>query len=605
LRAQTLWRTVSALAEVRFKIRKARIDGSAGGHLPAPSAFGLAAASIARRYSRRAAALASASTSDLQRDRSIDDQIALCRDYAARHGYKIVATFSDRAITGASLLLRPGIQTMLQAARAGDFDFVIAESLSRLARDQEDAPAIRKRLEFAGVKIVTTTDGVVSPLMHGLRTIIDAQYLDDLKSAVRRGMAGVIRDGRHAGGFIYGYRSVPGKPGELEIVPHEAEIVRRIFREYVAGATPRTIACALNSENIEPPRKAYWRASTINGHTKRKTGILQNEIYCGRLIWNRCCRVRDPDTCKRIWRYKPEREWHRADAPHLRIVEDRLFERAQQIRAVRAREVGGFRARPKRILSGLLRCGACNAGMSKKDIDHGRPRIVCTRMIESGTCSNRRRYYLDEIERAVIGGLREELGTAEAVSHFVRCYNDERRRMASTGIDRRDSLIAEIATVMRHIERAVSAIIQGRITEAEAEAHLPSLRVRHAVLTAELANLTNPIPLIELRPTAVDAYLSNLGRLDQVINADLTNGEEGPANAVRAMIQSVTIVPTPSGTMPGIVVRGDLGSLLELNAFANGPYVGGTDGAGCPFPSDPPTAGPPSFTLLLGALKAA
>jgi site-specific DNA recombinase len=165
-------------------------------------------------------------SSDLQRDRSIDDQIALCQDYAARQGYKIVATFSDRAITGASLLMRPGIQAMLQAARAGDFDFVIAESLSRLARDQEDAPAIRKRLEFAGVKIVTTADGVVSPLMHGLRTIIDAQYLDDLKSAVRRGMAGVIRDGRHAGGSIYGYRSVPGKPGELEIVPHEAAIVR-------------------------------------------------------------------------------------------------------------------------------------------------------------------------------------------------------------------------------------------------------------------------------------------------------------------------------------------------------------------------------------------
>ena len=81
------------------------------------------------------------------------------------------------------------------------------------------------------MKIVTTADGVVSPLMHGLRTIIDSQYLDDLKAAVRRGMAGVVRDGRHAGGSIYGYRSVPGKRGELLIVPEQAEIIRRIFRE--------------------------------------------------------------------------------------------------------------------------------------------------------------------------------------------------------------------------------------------------------------------------------------------------------------------------------------------------------------------------------------
>jgi len=56
---------------------------------------------------------------------------------------------------------------MLQAARAGDFEFVIAESLSRIARDQEDAPAIRKRLEFADAKIVTTSDGVAMPEARG------------------------------------------------------------------------------------------------------------------------------------------------------------------------------------------------------------------------------------------------------------------------------------------------------------------------------------------------------------------------------------------------------------------------------------------------------
>ena len=177
-------------------------------------------------------------SSDLQRDRSIEDQVALCREYAARNGYEIVAVFSDRAITGSSFLLRRGVQAMLQSARAGEFDFVIAESLSRLARDQEDAPAIRKRLDFAGVQIVTTADGVVSPLMHGLRAIIDSQYLDDLKNAVRRGMSGVIRDGRHAGGPLsMATAASQGHPGELEIVPEQAEIIRRIFREYVAPAT--------------------------------------------------------------------------------------------------------------------------------------------------------------------------------------------------------------------------------------------------------------------------------------------------------------------------------------------------------------------------------
>ena len=76
-------------------------------------------------------------SSDLQRDRSIEDQVALCREYAVRNGYNVVAVFSDRAITGSSFLLRRGIQDLLKAARAGEFDFVIAESLSVL-------PAIRR-----------------------------------------------------------------------------------------------------------------------------------------------------------------------------------------------------------------------------------------------------------------------------------------------------------------------------------------------------------------------------------------------------------------------------------------------------------------------------
>jgi site-specific DNA recombinase len=121
-------------------------------------------------------------------------------DFEVRNGYEIVAVFEDRAITGSSVLLRPGIQGLLRVARTNVFEFVIAESLSRIARDQEDSPAIRKRLLFAGVQIVTPSDGVVTPLLHGLRTIIDSQFLDDLKGAIRRGMKGVVRDGRHPGG---------------------------------------------------------------------------------------------------------------------------------------------------------------------------------------------------------------------------------------------------------------------------------------------------------------------------------------------------------------------------------------------------------------------
>src|ERR1700677_4126702 len=91
--------------------------------------------------------------------------------------------------------------------------------------------------------------------------------------------------------------SSDARPTSLETgLPDEAAIVRRIFGEYIAGSTCRAIAGKLNAEKVAAPRGGYWRASTINGHTKRKTGILQCELYCGRIIWNRSYRVRDPDT---------------------------------------------------------------------------------------------------------------------------------------------------------------------------------------------------------------------------------------------------------------------------------------------------------------------
>ena len=65
------------------------------------------------------------------------------------------------------------------------------------------------------------------------------------------------------------------------------QIVRRIFEEYVAGRTPREIAYDLNKESISPPRGRSWNASTINGNMQRGTGIIQNELYAGRLVWNK------------------------------------------------------------------------------------------------------------------------------------------------------------------------------------------------------------------------------------------------------------------------------------------------------------------------------
>jgi DNA invertase Pin-like site-specific DNA recombinase len=514
-------------------------------------------------------------SSDRQNERSPEDQEAVCRPYMERLGFAVVAVYVDRAKSGASVHERTDFQRMLADAKRGLFQAVCAETTSRYGRDEEDRAAARKRLTFHGVAIYTANTGLVSRLYDGITAVMDAHQLEDLKLMIRRGMAGVVRSGRFAGGAIYGYRSVaklPGEPkGDLEIDPAEAAIVRRIFREYVAGATCRAIAARLNAEGVPAPRKEFWRASTINGHSRRKTGILQNELYCGRLIWNRAKRVRDPDSSQRVWRYNPESEWHRCDAPQLRIVDEALFETAQRRRAERAR-ARGWQVRPKRLLSGLLRCGACGAGMAKKDVDHGRPRIVCTRMIEASACSNRRRYYLDDIEHRVIGGLRAQLGSPDAIAYFVECYNDERRRrVRGNTASRRARLESDLAAIESQIKRAVAAILDGRISEAEAAEHLPRLRQRQSDLSASLRDLTAQPVALDRRSGSIAAYLRELALLEE-----RGGGDSEAGRLIRQMLKAVVIEPAPAGEPPIIGVRGELGPLLGFECA----HVGGSSGAG-------------------------
>ena len=76
----------------------------------------------------------------------------------------------------------------------------------------------------------------------GIRGLVSSLFLSDLGAKVRRGHAGRVREGKFPGAVTYGYRTVEGKPGEREINPEQAKVVRRIFTEYAAGRSPRAIA---------------------------------------------------------------------------------------------------------------------------------------------------------------------------------------------------------------------------------------------------------------------------------------------------------------------------------------------------------------------------
>ncbi len=217
-----------------------------------------------------------------------------------------------------------------QSAALGNPPRESTSSSAGISRDQEDIAALFKRLRFLGVKLITVGEGEIGDLHIGLKGAMNALYLEDLADKTRRDLEGRVRAGRSGGGLCYGYDVVPGEErGRRAINAGQATIVRRIFEEFASGRSPKSIARRLNEDAIPGPRGVLWRDTAIRGHRARGTGILNNELYIGRLVRNRLRYVKDPRTGRRVSRRNDPDAWVTEDVPDLRIIDDALWGRVK------------------------------------------------------------------------------------------------------------------------------------------------------------------------------------------------------------------------------------------------------------------------------------
>ncbi|WP_452107008.1 recombinase family protein [Brucella pseudogrignonensis] len=276
--------------------------------------------------------------------------------------------------------------------------------------------------------------------------------------------------------------------GHREINEAEASVVRRIFREFAAGVGPRTIARTLNEEGVPGPAGKLWSDTTIRGHVKRGTGLVNNELYIGRLIWNRLRYIKDPSTGKRVSRLNPESEWIIKDVPELRIVDDALWhsvrERQGEIaekyvnvtEAVRKHHkknrLNGTR-RPKSLLSGLVFCGCCGGPYSLRGAD----RFACANHISKGACSNSRTIPREELEARVLSGLKDRMMAPEIVGEAMRAYAAETNRLNRERRSSGNAWKAELAKIEKEVRGIIEAIKAGMFHESM-KAEMDTLEAR-------------------------------------------------------------------------------------------------------------------------------
>ena len=493
-------------------------------------------------------------SSDMQNPRSTQDQLRALRIVSEACGKASIRTFTDEAVSGSALINRPGLQALLAAVARGEIDRVRTEALDRLSRDQEDIAHIYKRLKYAGVALETLSEGHVTELHIGLKGTMNQMFLTELGNKTRRGLVARVKDGFSGGGRCYGYDL--GAKGELAVNTRQAGVIRSIFERYADGESPRAIAHSLNTAREPGPRGGTWTPSTIHGDRRAQDGILHQELYIGTRVFNRRRYRKHPDTGKRSSVLNPPEDWIRQPAPALRIIDDELWERVQRRKAELSALPAAHGRKPKRLLSGLMKCDQCGSAMTLKG-----GKYICSGHYDRGaaTCTNDKVIAATTVERRVLAGVKTHLVSPQAVAMAVTRYQEaaeEHRRMVER---ERAPMEKELLEIGRQLERAQVMFMEGVVDLNTLKVRTAPLEARRQELTALLSEAAPQT--VQLHPGVAEAYQRLAEDLQQALEGDA--GEDLRAE-LRKLIERVDFIPLDGLGKFDLRVHGSLAVLLGL-----------------------------------------
>ncbi len=531
-------------------------------------------------------------STERQNEVSIETQLELGRDFVASRGWELVDVFTDHAVSGTSYNTRPGIQALLARSRKRDIDIVLCITVDRISRDAEHGNGFLKRLKFEDVELWTVHGGTaVTDIEMSLRVTLSQELIEQIRYRTREGMKTAVRKGKATTCLAYGYKvrlEYDGNgdriPGLREIVTVEAETVRWIFQQYAEGVSPRDIAKALNAKGLPGPRGKAWRDTAIRGHVSRGTGILNNETYIGRVVWNRRQYRKNPDTERRVARQNSDDQWVVNEDATLRIVDDVLWARVK----ARQTDVGELFAhttsnrlnaahRPSYMLSGILECAECGGPYAIS----GKDRYSCTNHkkqipveeLQGAVCQNQKTILRSDLEERVISCL------PVAFLHegiFDKVAADVLKRQTAK-LKSQPSLVDQLTSDLARVGKQQASIIQ-QITDRATEGRprlpalddkLDQLELERTEVAGELARTTRTEPDLserlgklrsELNPEAVQQIMSIvLFHMTKDLDAETM---QPFIVMIRRFVQKVVIAKTPAHQPAELAVHGHIVSIL-------------------------------------------
>ena len=432
---------------------------------------------------------------ELDRDNvSIENQKAIISDFVEHKfpGAELVF-YEDRDRSGYTFEQREGYQAMRRELMAHRLDILVIKDFSRFSRRNSRGLVELEDLRDSGARIISIGDGIDFPndddwLKIQFQFLINEMPVTDTSKKVKSVIRRRQEDGKWICAAPYGY--IVNKKQQFEVVPVEAEIVRRIYRLYIDGWGYKKIANTLTDEGIPTPRMAERERKIAEGEEYRRSvksawsiatvqGILDNDFYIGTLRQGKYTRAKING--RDILRDEVEQiviENH-----HQPIIDYRTFATVRALREKRAKyNYRGVKIN-ENVYSGFLECGDCGAPMfalSRRDL---KPAYTCGTYHRRGTAGCTTHHIrvdkLDELVKLYVRKVRDN--SAEMLERLNAELAREPEDVAETErsaanledvlLDAQEELKAtkrqRVRDIMRHPEN--EAVLEATYDELEAD----------------------------------------------------------------------------------------------------------------------------------------
>ncbi|MBE6965952.1 MAG: recombinase family protein [Ruminococcaceae bacterium] len=378
-----------------------------------------------------------------QKEASIDQQLAACRQKAKDLGITLIDSYTDYAVSGKTDK-RPSFQRMMRDAEKGKFKYVIAWKSNRIGRNMLEAMMNEAKLNSYGVRVIYVEEDFddTAAGRFALRSMMNVNqfYSESMAEDIRRGMEDNALKCMVNGSIGYGYKK--DTDGRFAIDEKKASVLAEIYQRVSDREPFVDIFTDLNNRGIPSPSGGKWNRSSFHRL------LPPNERIRGIYIWGE----------------------HRVEGGIPRLISDELYYKVEEVLKTKKTSQGRHRESGDYLLTGKLFCGYCNSPMTGVSGTGKSGKLhyyyVCQKKRTAHECK-KKNVRRDAIELAVAQAIKDYALRPESIEWIADSVTAYTKKLEEG--ERITFLQEKLSGIKKTIKNIMTAIEQGIFTDTTKE----------------------------------------------------------------------------------------------------------------------------------------